>query len=229
MDQIIIFKEGENLKDKFSNLRLSYQRKYKLVFASRYQHVGHSLSQGEEVLMLYFKEHLDQQDRIRLKNLTLNYPQSRICLCSSADHALDAWKMNVHHFIDYPITSDALIHAYKKYVAQSSDTDSDLIIKNEGEVVKIPLDKITYLRASGNYTFINQKGDISHIQTKQLGHYVNLTENDLNLVRVHRSLIINLKNIKRIGNKQVVFYQCDKNLDISASLQNKLKRIMLGS
>ncbi len=229
MDEIIIYKEGENLKDKFSNLRFSYQRKYKLFFAHNYNQIGFVLNKGADILLFYFKESLDDQDRIRIKNITLNYPNASVCICSDKKFALDAWKLDAFYFSEYPILSDSLMSAYKRYVSKFGDGDKELVIKDDGEVVKISFDKITYLQADGNYTMIHQKGDRRNIQTKQLGSFEVLTEKDLNMVRVHRSLILNMRNIKSVGNKQVSFYQSKNLLEISASLEVKLKKLLLGS
>ncbi len=229
MEEIIIYKEGESLKDKFSSLRFSYQRKYKLYFAQNFNQLGFLLKKGNASLIFYFKEFLEQQDRIRVKNMILNNSKLKICLCSSSEFALDAWKLDVFHFTEYPVISDALISVYKKYVVANGGSDRELTLKEDGEVIKIPYDYINYLHAAGNYTMINKKRDKSHIQTKQLGTFESLTENDLNFIRVHRSLIINIKNVKSIGNKQVIFYQSEKPLMVSGSLQAKLKKLLLGS
>ena len=229
MDEIIIFKEGENFKEKFSDLRFSYQRKYKLYFAQNYNQVGFILNKGADLLIFYFKDELGKQDRIRIKHIVSNYPSAKVCLCSNKQFALDAWKIGVFYFTEYPVVSDGLLAAYKRYVTRNGVEGKELILKEDGEIIKISFDKITYLQAAGNYTLINQKGDRKNVQTKQLGNFEEITEKDLNLVRIHRSLIVNTKNIKSVGNKQVFFYQCKKPLNISASLQSKLKKLLLGS
>ncbi|HPQ21542.1 MAG TPA: hypothetical protein PK147_06800, partial [Saprospiraceae bacterium] len=69
MDTIIIYKEGESLKEKLSMFRFSYQRKYRLLFVKHYQQLSSILNDVDTALLYYFKEQIDQNDRIQLKSL----------------------------------------------------------------------------------------------------------------------------------------------------------------
>ena len=229
MDTIIIYKEGESLKEKLSMFRFSYQRKYRLLFVKHYQQLSSILNDVDTALLYYFKEQIDQNDRIQLKALGLNYPNIKVSLCSNTSNALAAWKLNLFHFLEYPVMSDDLLESYKRFVTNQGGDNRELVLKNDGELVRVPFDNLCYLQASGNYTIINHKQDKNIVLTKQLGTFEDITEQDLNINRVHRSLIINLKNIKSIASGQVHFYQCAKPLSISTALESKLKKMLLGS
>ena len=85
-----------------------------------------------------------------------------------------------------------------------------------------------YLLAEGNYTNIVLTNGKKILQTKQLGKFEFITEQDINFKRLHRSLIINLKLIRSITTDTVYFFGEGNNLNISGRLSVKLKKYLLG-
>ena len=68
----------------------------------------------------------------------------------------------------------------------------------------------------------------SVIQTRQLGMFDFLTEKDLNFQRMHRSLIVNIRNISSIGNGKIVFKGGLNEMIVSTNLETKMKRVLMG-
>lgn len=228
MDQIIIYKKGVNLKEKMADVRFSYQRPYKISFVTTLDVLKNSLSENPECLLYFFSVQLNNEERIIIKNVRLSRPSIKICLCSDVSFAMDAWNLDVFHFTSMPVSSTAMIHAYRKFTRVEHAEEHDIHLKTNEGLVKIPLKEINYIRASGNYSLINVSEDKNYLQTKQLQHYESLTEKNENIIRVHRSLILNMKRIKRISDKKIIFYNESKGLDVSKSLEIKVKKILLG-
>lgn len=228
MDNIIFYNANEEIKDAAEGLVFSSQRPYTLYFPANYDQLGHLLRKTPEALLYYLISELSQEEIMRLRYLIMNFNKIRICLIGRAELANNAWQLNVFHFEESPTKYERLIFAYKKYVHQKTPLVDELIVKHNDDIIRIHYVEITHLDASGNYTLINLKDGRSIIQTRQLGMFDFLTEKDLNFIRIHRSLIVNLRNISRIGNGKISFFGSGKEIDISANLENKLKRTLLG-
>jgi hypothetical protein len=228
MDHLVFFKENQSFKEIIDQIRLSYTRPYTTYFPVKFEQIAKVLQKSNDLVLFYFAEDLTDMDRIRIKNLSVDHPGIKICLLAHEQFALSAWKLQVFHFEEYPVSASKIATAYKKYVQLNGGEAKELVIKEDGATVKIPFSAINYLMAAGNYTMIHQKNDKTIVQTKQLGTYEYLCEKDVNFNRVHRSLIVNLGNVNSIGNKQVQFYNTTKPLQLSEPLEAKLKREILG-
>lgn len=228
MDHLVFFKENQSFKEIIDQIRLSYSRPYTTYFPVRFEQISKVLEKSKDIFLFYFAEDLTDMDRIRIKNLMIDHTGIKICLLSQEQFALSAWKLHVFHFEEYPVSASKIVTAYKKYVLLQGGEAKELVIKEDGSTLKIPFSNINYLMAAGNYTMIHQKNDKTIVQTKQLGTYEFICEKDINFNRIHRSLIINLSNVNTIGNKQVLFYNTTKPLQLSEALEAKLKREILG-
>lgn len=227
MDHLIIYKQGESLKSTFEAIRLSQQRAYRLDFATSLQMLQQNLKADTRALLYLFIQSLSDQMRIVIKNIQQACPDVRICLCAQADHALDAWKLDLFHFEAYPITNRQLKHAYHKYTNQLNGTKEHISIKTSEGTKSIACRQINYLKADGNYTEIHLKQDQKIVITKQLNQFVYITEMNRHLERLHRSYIFNLANIRQIKGKELRFYQSEQVLQLSQALADKVRKTLL--
>jgi len=229
LDHIVFYKNAVSLKDRYSNHKLSYTRKHSFYFATIYDQIGKLLTKiGDEFLLFYFSDKLEEEDKIRLKNLRIKYPKIDICLFSDIQEAFLAWKLQVFHFdqLNSLETLD-LQTAYNKYLLKKGGADREYIIKTPNGVVRLPYDSINCFIAEGNYTKLSLKDSKSITETKQLGKYMVICDKDPNFIRFGRSLIINLRNVKKIGNKLVEFYNSSTTLSISKNMETKIKKELL--
>jgi len=127
-----------------------------------------------------------------------------------------------------PVYSDGIIEVYKKYVVGTGEGVSELILKQDDGVRKIPLNSLLYLQAAGNYTTLALTANRTMLQTRQLGTFDYLTEQDRNFCRVHRSILINLKKIRSLKDNVIQFYDADKVLEVSSPLSLRIKKLLLG-
>ena len=228
MDQLIFYKKSKSLKETIEKIRLSYTRPYTMAFSTDSQILTRHLTRFPKSLLYYFTDILEHQDRVALNQIQAQYPDVKVCLCTHESFALDAWKLHVFHFEAHPITSEQVIDTYKKYIASTSTLSNEFVLKTDEGVRRIPYSSVTHLAASGNYTFFHLTGDKSIIQSRQLHTFEYCTETDLQMQRVHRSLIINLRNVQVVRDGSVKFYGCEKELVISQNLTKKLSSMILG-
>jgi len=228
MDNIIFYKKERLEEHKIMSIRFSYQRDYKSIVFNKSSELTTFIKTHPNCLIYYFTNQLTTEDRVMISYIKLNYKDIHITLCSNMSHALDAWKMRVFDFIEHPIDNIKLINSYKNYISTDADENSEFVLKTKEGIRKISYRYINFFKANGNYTSINLIKDKSILQTKQLQKYEFVTESAPQFYRVHRSLILNFKNIKEVGNKIIKFYQSDKSLEISKTLETKIKKILLG-
>jgi len=229
LDHIVFYKNADSLKDHFAQYKFSYTREHTFYFATIYDQIGKVLTKiGDEFLLLYFVDQLEEQDKIRLKNLRIMYPKIDICLYSNIQDAFYAWKLQIFHFDEISsFKSLDLKTSYNKYVLKKGGSDREYIIKTRNGIIRLPFDSINCFIAQGGYTKIRLKGNKSITETKQLGKYMVLCDRDPNLIRFGRSLIINLRNVKKVGNKLIEFYNSDYTLTISKNMEAKIKKVLL--
>ena len=227
MEYLIFYKKGSDLRPKVEKHKFSYTRAYTLIFTQSTKSLSQELVKYPKALLYYFCDTLKDEDRITLNNIISRFEHIRICLCSNAKHALQAWKLNVFDFKEHPIDNQKLQETYRKMLQAEGGDVKVFRIKTSQGLFTIPFKSVNYLKADGNYTKLGLIKDKSLIETKQLQFYEFCCENDQNMKRVHRSFIMNFRNIKRVTTNQVFFYNSEKALPISMSLAKRIKRTLL--
>ena len=181
----------------------------------------------DEFLLFYFTNEVLQKGRLEIVQILKTWNKCHFCLCTKSVYALDAWKLDVHSFLEFPIGVKRFIDAYRKYISVDSSNSKELTIKKSDGLVRIPYQSINYIKAAGNYSFIYLDDDTKVMQTKQIGKYIFLVENTLQFERVHRSMILNLAKVEAIKENKLVFYKGESMCPVSKSLASKIKSLLL--
>lgn len=229
MNNLLIYKEGQSLKEYFVHNSLSITSPYKLYFCTKEDQIFKLISEGKAQMLYYFCDNLTIEDKVLIRKIHKFDPRLKIILYSHESHALEAWNMDIFHFENHPVTFEQVKRGYQKYLAnQNPKVALKMTIKLPEGTYQIPLRDIKYLHANGNYTFIHYGADQSKLITKKLGQFEHLAEKDSNFERVHRSLMINLNAISKVKGQEIHFNQGGKSLSISISLSNKIKKRLVG-
>ena len=227
MDQLIFFKSGVDLKSSVEKHRFSYTRQYSMTFAQNLRGLAEQLTKQPTALLFYFCDNLSNSDRISISNITKRFEDIKLVLCTHSSFALEAWRLQVFDFQNHPINNKKLQESYTKHLSSQGGNLKSFNVKSSQGLFTIPFKSVNYLRANGNYTLIALTRDKSLLETKQLKHYISCTEHDINMKRVHRSFILNFRNIKSVSKSEITFYNSEKKLPVSLSLAAKIKRILL--
>jgi len=227
MEHLIFYKKETDLRHSVEKHKFSYTRAYTMIFTKTTKSLGQELVKYPKALLYYFCDTLNDEDRISINNILSRFEDIKICLCTNSKHSLQAWKLNVFDFKEHPIDNQKLQESYRKLLyAEGGDIRAFKIKTNQG-LFTIPFKSVNYLKADGNYTKLGLIKDKSLIETKQLQFYDFCCENDPNMKRIHRSYILNFRNIKRVTTDQVFFYNSEKSIKISQTLASKIKRTLL--
>jgi len=74
--------------------------------------------------------------------------------------------------------------------------DSHIFVQKSEKLLNLPVDEIVYLEASGDYTILSTKND-QFVSSSGIGKLEEILNPEI-FIRVHRSTIININNLKEI-------------------------------
>ena len=139
----------------------------------------------------------------------LENPPQVIFTTAFNEFAVKAFEVNAIDYLLKPISKERFKSALEKVNSKSSDQSQPvnpditlqeeltrIVIKNNNEIIILPLDRITHLEAYDDYVKIHTK-DKSFLKKKTMNFY----EENLDgkqFVRVHRSFIINVNYLTKI-------------------------------
>jgi|AntRauMFilla1563_2_1112583.scaffolds.fasta_scaffold03236_3 DNA-binding LytR/AlgR family response regulator len=131
-----------------------------------------------------------------------------IFVTSNPKYALNAFDYNPIHFLTKPLDKDKLsisIQRVRSVMLQKSKSDygksENIIIRENGNITKVPIKSIFYIKASADYMLIN---------TTYKTYVVNVTLKTLSeqlpqevFKKVHRSYIVNIQYIQKLEKKSL--------------------------
>jgi DNA-binding LytR/AlgR family response regulator len=158
---------------------------------------------------------------------TITNPPQIIIVSSRDKYALEAFEYSVTDYILKPINYARFFKAANKALESSTkniqDADEkEIFIKKSNSLVKIKYSDILWVEALENYVVINTRGDkfTIHFTMKAIE---NQLPNSL-FKRVHRSFIVNIREIFSIEDNSVVIKlpEGKKIIPIGKSYKDKL-------
>ena len=108
----------------------------------------------------------------------------------------------------------------------SRNFDTHIFVQKSEKLFNLPVNEITYLEASGDYTIISTKND-QFVSSSGIGKLEELMNPDV-FIRVHRSTIINVNYLKEIerhfNGGMVVKMQNGKSFPVSRTYAKQIRR-----
>ena len=174
---------------------------------------------------------LDKTDRILLRKAINKHPHSNIVVLSDKDSvAKFAWKINVFHFLDYPIDERQLKNLRIKIVQnlnQRKDFEK-LRMPFKGGFDLLHPDNICVLKGDGNYCRFYFRNDKPKIYTGRIGNIADKLMEFPYMVRVNKSLIININHLIQIVGNEASFTGVPKvKIKLSENSVRIVKRALL--
>lgn len=135
----------------------------------------------------------------------MDLPCLIIFLTSSRDHALEAYELDVFHYLVKPVTEASLFAALDKALALfKKDTARYLLFQTTDSLRRIAADDIVYCEAQRKKQIVhlhNGEQLILHMSMIQL--YEMLATHHQEFMKVGISYIVNLKHINRLGTQKL--------------------------
>jgi DNA-binding LytR/AlgR family response regulator len=167
----------------------------------------------EDIDLIFLDIEMPEMSGIEFLN-TVKNPPLVIIISSQEKYALEAFEYEVTDYLLKPVTYSRFYKAVKKAQEQQKAQEAtkqqesdEIFIKKETALVRLKYNDILWVEAMENYIVINtfkQKFTI-HFTMKSI---MNQLPSDI-FKRVHRSYIVNIKNIDRIEDNYVII-QVDK-------------------
>lgn len=135
---------------------------------------------------------------------TLSNPPMAILTTAFTDYAIDGYELNVVDYLLKPISFERFVKAIKKaeqLMQQASDSLSDknadyIFVKADKKLIKVLFDAIQYIEGLKDYVIL-------HVDNKRIVTLQTMKSLEQKLpadifMRIHRSYIINLRNIQML-------------------------------
>jgi DNA-binding LytR/AlgR family response regulator len=167
----------------------------------------------EDIDLIFLDIEMPEMSGIEFLN-TVKNPPLIIIISSQEKYALEAFEYEVTDYLLKPVTYSRFYKAVTKAQEQQKAQEAtkqqendEIFIKKETALVRLKYNDILWVEAMENYIVINtfkQKFTI-HFTMKSI---MNQLPSDI-FKRVHRSYIVNIKNIDRIEDNYIIL-QVDK-------------------
>ncbi|HAH38844.1 MAG TPA: DNA-binding response regulator [Algoriphagus sp.] len=131
------------------------------------------------------------------------------------EHGIDAIKNEAFDYLLKPIDIDELHKTISRFFKKNKPIDETLLLiekqlkKHQVIVLKsqeldeyIPLEKILYLKAEGNYTEFYLEGGERRLISKSIGYFEKRLETSNLFVRLHHSILANCTKFQKYEKKE---------------------------
>ena len=121
-----------------------------------------------------------------------------------SDYIAEGYEVAALHYLMKPVSRDKLFAVLDRALEKRRQEDRCLNLEATGEMVRIPFYEIRYLDVRQNYVTVHAKKDYTVKRT--LGDFEK--ELDDRFCRVGRSMIVNLRFIRRVTRADVTLSTC---------------------
>ncbi len=122
-----------------------------------------------------------------------------IFITGYSDYIAEGYEVAALHYLMKPVSGEKLFRALDRALEKQRQDERCLNLELSGEMVRIPFYEIRYLDVSKNYVTVHAGSD--HCIKRSLGELEKTL--DERFFRAGRSLILNLKYIRRVTKTQV--------------------------
>ncbi|MCK4778449.1 MAG: LytTR family transcriptional regulator DNA-binding domain-containing protein [Actinomycetia bacterium] len=156
-----------------------------------------------------------------------------VFITAYSEYAVKAFDFEAVDYLLKPFDEKKLHRAIKRVVIKKSEVVkiqnkmklNNLVIKKSGRLILVPVEKILYAKAEGDYIYIITP-DNSFLTNYSLKKLEKKTEG-FNFFRTHRSYLVNLDRIKEIrsqkGRIEILFKEINGKVPVSRRKTKKLK------
>lgn len=153
---------------------------------------------SQPVDLLFLDLNLYGEDGFRLLHHAAASSFQTIIVSAHHDRALEAFEYGVLDFVPKPFDEARLRKALERYKSRESSLRERLrvlAVRRAGEVLLVPVEEVSYIRGSGDYSELHTKDGAVHLHDKTLTALALLLPSRFE--RIHRSVIVDLTQVER--------------------------------
>lgn len=192
-------------------------------FSSAESFLFHYTDQKDYDIVLLDIEMKEMNGITLAKKIRQSNPTVQIIFISGySDYICDGYDVEALHYLLKPLDKEKLFSVLNRALKKIEQNEKCIFINVNNEMFQIPLYEIYYIDVQSNYITIHAQHDITIKKTlKEL-------EKDLNehFLRVGRSLIINLRFVRRVT-KSSVYLSNNTILPIPRNAYEKINRAII--
>lgn len=213
LQHILIVEDEKTIANRIA--RLTRQ-----VLSSQIQHIklcasfadGLAYLRAQQIDLLLLDLQLNGENGFDLLEEVTSYSFHTIIISANTDQALIAFEYGVLDFIAKPFTVDRLRKAFSRLEDRRDDNSPQMArlqVKKRGQVLVVPIDQVSYIKAAGNYSQLHLKDGSQHLHEKSLVGLLSLLPDYF--VRIHRSTLCDSRQIMKLlrhgaGKYEAVLY-----------------------
>ena len=148
-----------------------------------------------------------------------------ILITSRAEHAVEAFEINVADYLVKPVSYSRFLKAVEKIKNKPTSIinegpNNDLFVKTDSKIVKVNLKELQYVEALADYVILHTSSQKFVVHSTMKGIEKRLPYPDF--IRIHRSYIINADKIESIEDLSVLINK--KFIPIGASYKESFMK-----
>lgn len=145
-----------------------------------------------------------------------------VFLTGHVEYALEGYEVNALRYLTKPVKEDKLKEVLK-YVMEKNTCKHQLMLKSEGEDLRLNVTDIQYFEAQNQYVMV-YTNKTSHLVRANLSDFEDQLKND-GFYRIHRSYLISLAKVTKIVKSDVIM-ETGASLPISRNNVKPLKEAL---
>ena len=145
-----------------------------------------------------------------------------VFLTSHVEYALEGYEVNALRYLTKPNREDKLREVLK-YVMNKNTAKRMLMIKSEGEELRVNVADVLYFEAQNQYVMIYLRGE-EHLVRANIGDFEEQLRED-GFFRIHRGYLISLAKVTKIVKSDVIM-ETGASLPISRNNVKPLKEAL---
>lgn len=145
-----------------------------------------------------------------------------VFLTSSPEFAVESYTVEAYTYLLKPITRETLFPLLDKLFAQKQRTDDYFIVKCKTGVIRILFSKLSYVEVLGKTLFFHMIDGAVYEASASLSEYETVILSHPYFLRVHRSFLVNLLQIKELTRQDFITLDGDT-VPISRRLYSTVK------
>ncbi len=176
---------------------------------------------------IIYIENLDMNERLILRKM-INEGVQHIIMVSSTGSSMSsfAWKIGVFHYIEFPFTSAQLKLLYQKVESRHQNyrfLNKKIKLGYVGGFDFIAIKNINFIIGEGNYCKVFSMSQEGKTYTYRIKKFEEALKDELNIVKLTKSIIVNLNNVAQISGNKIKFLESKVTLEISERATKVLK------
>lgn len=178
-----------------------------------------SISFSKDINLIFFNSD-SLSNRLELRRLISRNNPLSIVLVSPMDLSSLSCKANLLHFIflnEHIETNIQNLCDKLFYFNEIEKIPKKIVLRDKYETTLLDIGNILYCKAEGNYTTLYLSDEKKKTFTIQLNKLFNYISKYPNMIRVGKSLIVNLNHLQAINKEEVIFAATSNQVALSLS------------